>query len=161
MCVIGVITRTFIWYHLGNDNQKRPRCLDVPPASETQYIRVKIYYLSPFPKFILPPVFPILAKASSVIEDINSFFFPIVYLPPIPNGLLSPFLKSPEMTLESTVTVLILTFVVSWITGTQIWWISPLESAPINLKSICLMASQIIIEIYKANDGHFLWLLVA
>lgn len=158
MCAIGVITRTLIWYHLGNDNQKRLRCLVVPPASETQYIQVKIYYLSPLPKFILPPVFLILAKASSIIEDINSFFFPIIYPPSIPNGLLSPFFKIPEMTLESTVTVLILTFIVSWITGTQIWWISPSESAPINLQSIFLMADQIIIEIYKANDGHFLWL---
>ena len=135
--------------------------LDVPPASKTEYIQVKIYYLSLSPKFIFPPVFPILAKASSILEDINSFFFPHHLSSSHPKwSLLSPFFKIPEMTLESTVTVLILTFIVSWITGTQILWISPLESAPIDLQSIFLMACQIIIEIYKAN-GHFLWLPVA
>lgn len=57
------------------------------------------------------------------------------------------------MILQSTATVLILIFIVSWTIGTLIWWIEPLESAPINLQSILALASQITVVIYKVNDG--------
>ena len=59
---------------LENDNQEGPRFLDVPPASQTQYIQIKIQYLSLLAQFILPPVFPISEEAPSITEGINYFF---------------------------------------------------------------------------------------
>ena len=48
--------------------------MDVPPASQTQYIQIKIQYLSLLAQFILPPVFPISEEAPSITEGINYFF---------------------------------------------------------------------------------------
>lgn len=64
-----------LWYDdLNNSHQGGPRLLNVLLASQTQYMQIKIQYLSPLPKFTLLLLLPILAKAPSIPEDINSFF---------------------------------------------------------------------------------------